>query len=102
MLIRFAHLGVVREPLVRDDDAVELAIAADHFLIDSMKDVCISAVRSMVTEGNIWSFLERLSDVKLFDVAAACYLVVTNSSGLKSLLNKKHILNCKKHFLRHP
>jgi len=60
---------VLREPLGKDDDAVELAIAADHFLIDSMKDVCISAIRSMVTEENFWSFLARLSVVKLFDVA---------------------------------
>jgi hypothetical protein len=65
----------VREPLEKDDDAVQLAIAADHFLIDSMKDVCIDAVRSMVTEENVWSFFEQLSVVKLFDVVAACHQV---------------------------
>jgi hypothetical protein len=65
----------VREPLRKDEDAVELTIAADYFLIDSMKDVCIAAIRSMVTEENVWSFLKRLSVVKLFDVAAVCYQV---------------------------
>jgi hypothetical protein len=75
LLNRFAHLGVVRGPLGKDDDAVELAIAADHLLIDSMKDVCIDAVRSMVTEENIWSCMERLSVVKLFDPAVGCHEV---------------------------
>ena len=65
----------MREPLRKDEDAIELTIAADYFLIDSMKDVCIAAIRSTVTEENVWSFLKRLSVVKLFDVAAGCYKV---------------------------
>ena len=65
----------MREPLSGDDDAVQLAIAADHLRMDSMKSVCIKLISSTVTEENIWSFLEQLLVVKLFDMAIGCYQV---------------------------
>ena len=73
-------MGLVQEPIRKDEDAIELTIAADYFLIDLLKDVCIAAIRSIVTEENVWRFLKRLSVVKLFDVTAPCYQV----SGMRS------------------
>jgi hypothetical protein len=73
---------------------VELAIAADHFLIDSLKDVCIDAIRSVVTEENVWKIVEQLSFVNLFDLTGGCYQVIVFNILYVPFLSIQFFLVC--------
>jgi hypothetical protein len=68
---RFAHVGLV------DSDfdcieAAELAIAADHLLIDSLRSKCIELIRSTVTVDKVWTVMDMLLKYGLTDVAVSC------------------------------
>jgi hypothetical protein len=52
-----------------------MAIAADKFLIDSLKIYCKARIQEMVDERNAWDVLERLVSFNVMDVAQACYPV---------------------------
>lgn len=69
----FAHVGQV---ISSCDciEAAELAIAADHFLIDSLKPICTELICSTVTVDKVW-ILNLLHKFGLSDIASGCHSV---------------------------
>jgi hypothetical protein len=54
------------------DEAIDLAIAADVLLMDSLKKYCKHIIESKVTETTLWTVLDKLLKFNLHDVAEAC------------------------------
>lgn len=75
-IFRFAHVGQVISPCSCLEVA-ELAVAADQYLIYSLKPVCADLIRSKVTVENVWSILDLLCKFDLTDVASGCHNVRT-------------------------
>jgi hypothetical protein len=73
---RFVHLTELITP-VSCEEAVNLAIAADQFIIDSLREYSISLIREKINPSNIWTSLDTLLAHNLEDVAEACSWVIS-------------------------
>jgi len=72
---RFIHLTEFITP-VSCEDAVNLVIAADQLLVDSLRQYCKLIIKEKVTEENVWTVLDKLLSFNLTDVAEACNSVI--------------------------
>lgn len=72
---RHAHVGqVVSE--CNCIEATELAIAADHLLIDSLKPECFELISLQVTRNTVWTVLDTFFKFGLTDMASSCHEVI--------------------------
>jgi len=62
------------EKISKLEDLISLALAADLFLLEPLKNFCHSEIEKMVTVKNVWSTLNATCIVP--KVAAACFKVI--------------------------
>jgi len=53
---RFISLHILDE-IHSVEDAAALGLVADEFLLDSLRDFCVSKLKQLVTVENVWSTL---------------------------------------------
>jgi hypothetical protein len=58
------------------EEAINIAVAADVMLMDSLKRYCKYILKKSVTEATIWHVLDKLLQFNLQDVAEACVPVI--------------------------
>jgi len=74
---RYIHLGLLLTP-VSCEDVGNLVVAADHFLIHSLKVYCIDLLKKNIAVESVWSVLNKVLKVNLLDVAESCSRVKLN------------------------
>ncbi|XP_065347021.1 uncharacterized protein LOC135944164 [Cloeon dipterum] len=79
LVVEFLHLTEFNSN-VDCMDVVELAIAADHLLIETLKSHCKALIESKVTVENIWPVLNRVLEFGMEDVAQACNQVLCDDT----------------------
>ncbi|XP_059486859.1 uncharacterized protein LOC132203243 [Neocloeon triangulifer] len=79
LIVEFLHLTELVSQ-VECTDAVEVAIAADHFLIEPLKLHCFELISARVSVDNVWSVLNRVLEFNLTDVASACNEVLIHNT----------------------
>lgn len=86
---RFSHLNELLSH-INLDEAIDLAIAADVLLMDSMKKYCKLIIEAKVTDLTVWTVLDKLLKFNLHDVAEACVPVCFLNITTCVDLNKKN------------
>lgn len=76
-ICRYAHCAELdfRSRVVSVLDAFRLVIAADHFLMDHLKDEAVTAVRSMIGVDDLWPILDAVCGTGLEHLVVGCFEV---------------------------
>jgi hypothetical protein len=77
--LRYVHLGKLVTPLSCEDLA-DLAVAADHFLVGTLKHYCSSELKKKMTTDDVWPVLDRVLKVGLDNVVESCAKVFCHFS----------------------
>jgi len=79
LLFRFISVFECEENAELEDYA-SLALAADHFLMEPLRELCCSKIEELVTAENVWPTLNSTCFAP--KVSAACSKVI-NTSNIK-------------------